>query len=144
MTKPRRLLSNSLAVLAAVLTVAFVLLVAAILAGDNLRSLWRRFVYESDLNGGQPPQEVFEQFRRDQEAIAHGADEGPLRCSLEPWGGGSEHPDLRLSLTNTPGAEVALLKACAPSEQSCACRIPNRPRGPLTRWRCSECFPTPR
>jgi hypothetical protein len=44
MTRPHRLLSNSLAVFAGVLTVAFLLLVALIVAGDYLRPLWQHFV----------------------------------------------------------------------------------------------------
>jgi hypothetical protein len=38
-----------------------------------------------------------------------GADRGPIRCTLEPWpDGNGEHPDLRLSLTNTSEEPVTL------------------------------------
>jgi hypothetical protein len=108
MSQPRRILSNSLTVLAGVLTVAFVLLVALVVSGEYLRPLWQRFVWESDPYGARPAPEIFEQFRREQEAVAVGADQGPLRCALAPWDGEDEHADLRLSLTNTSADQVTI------------------------------------
>jgi hypothetical protein len=108
MNTTRRILSNSLTVLAGALTAAFLLLVALIVAGDYLRPLLLRFVWASDPNGARPRPEVFEQVRRDQEAVANAADQGPLRCSLAPWGGDGEHADLRLSLTNTSADPVTI------------------------------------
>jgi hypothetical protein len=109
MSQLRRILSNSLTVFAGVLTVAFVLLVALIIAGDDLRPLWWRFISESDRDSARSPQAMFDRYRRQQQDIASGADRGPMRCTLEPWPGDNvEHPDLRLSLTNTSAEPLAM------------------------------------
>jgi hypothetical protein len=64
---------------------------------------------ESEPNVG-PPSEAFERFRRQQDDLAHGADVGPIRCTLVPWPDrdGEHPPDLRLELTNVSGGPVTI------------------------------------
>jgi hypothetical protein len=68
-----------------------------------------RWASESEPNVGPPP-EAFDRFRRQQDALANGADVGPIRCSLTPWPdrAGDHPPDLRLELSNSSDSPVTI------------------------------------
>jgi hypothetical protein len=91
MSNTRRNLSILLQGVAVLLLGAGVLAVALFHAGDVLRPAWFRFISESDPDAAQPPPELFDRFRREQEDIAGGDDRGPIRCTLSPWTAGDSH-----------------------------------------------------
>src|SRR5262249_24193147 len=74
-----------------------------------------RWASESDPDVG-PPAVAFDRFRRQQDALANGADVGPIRCTLAPWPdrAGDHPPDLRLELTNRSDSPVTIWYATWP------------------------------